>query len=188
LNRGSRCHCCCCYSWFRFAPRYIGYKRFIPGIKVIIIRVRFVKVLIQPIKIIGGPGRARCCWLCYSGCKNYRFVTNQKTFTPFLRVCLERYAYIITCKRLRFPRFHATQNVCTVWKENGAWVSDCCLPPYEQICCYITSIVNNRPYNIYNLVSRWRINRTTFHMSVTWKFDKVIYFFFYISIIFMDKS
>jgi hypothetical protein len=26
---------------------------------------------------------------------------------------------------------------------------------------------------IYSLVSRWRINRTTFHTSVTWKFDKV---------------
>jgi hypothetical protein len=51
------------------------------------------------------------------------------------------------------------------------------------------AIVATRPYNIYNLLSRWWINRTTFHMSVIWKFDKVIFnFFFYISIIFMDKS
>jgi hypothetical protein len=49
-------------------------------------------------------------------------------------------------------------------------------PIREPLCQGFRSIVTTRPFSFpaNNLVCIRRIHRTTFHMSVTWKFDKVV--------------
>ena len=142
-------------------------------------------VFVGRIAFVGRIGICRKDWHLSGGleffgrisiCRKYWHLSGELAFVGSIDICREDWhlsgglAFVLHIEDFGFNlnlikiRSRTCSPLLILRREQ---VKDSILIRMVSIDVYFRTIVTTRPYNIYNLVSRWRINRTTFHMSIT---------------------